>query len=355
MYHDVRIVTYPAKGGLGTDGYGYDISLYKDYYLVPTSLPIIKPPGIKTHEIDIPGANGVLDLTEVLTPYPLYQNRTGSLKFALLDDRRAIYNRYAGLSGNYNSKFKTNNRNLHEDTSSWAKIYSELMNRIHGRKCHLFLEDEPEWFYQGRLAVNSWDPSSDGGHPTVTIDYNLEPYKLSVDDVGSFEYVDNSNASLDTTEGRGLWKWDPFSFVDGIVYDSQKAADSGNNVWSASGAFKDIVVNTDSWKTYLIKDTSNGTTSNHYIKLANIGYMPVCPKITVKTYTGTSVWVKIINSELGYTGSKEYTKEFTNNGTGGTVSYIDPGLMFYDYVNNGFEIYFKGHGEVSFSFRKGSL
>ena len=93
MYHDVQIVTLPPKGGSLT------FDLYKDFYLVPSSLPVINPPAIKSKVIDVPGANGFIDLTESLTPYPVYKNRSGSLEFVLLNNRYEHYNQYRSIHG----------------------------------------------------------------------------------------------------------------------------------------------------------------------------------------------------------------------------------------------------------------
>ena len=34
------------------------IHTYRDWHLIPTSRPVIEPPEVKTHIVDIPGANG---------------------------------------------------------------------------------------------------------------------------------------------------------------------------------------------------------------------------------------------------------------------------------------------------------
>ena len=57
------------------------INTWDDWHMLPTARPMFTPPDVKTNYIDIPGGNGSLDLTEALTGYPLYSNRTGSLNF----------------------------------------------------------------------------------------------------------------------------------------------------------------------------------------------------------------------------------------------------------------------------------
>ena len=98
---------------------------------------------MKTKTIEVPGANGVIDLTESLTPFPVYNNRTGSLEFALLNDRMEHYTRYNSAPHSVTKQYANDNSKM------WAVIYSDIMNKIHGRKCHLILEDDPGGNYDG--------------------------------------------------------------------------------------------------------------------------------------------------------------------------------------------------------------
>lgn len=305
MYHSITIKTLPGRGSGSLT-----FNTYKDFYLVPTALPVISTPGVKSKTIDIPGANGSLDLTESLIPYPVYNNRSGSLEFALLQDRIEYYTRYKNAPYSISSKY------ANDSTKMWAIIYSDILNKIHGRKCQIILEDDPEWYYEGRIALNQWQTSTDGTWPLITFDYDLLPYKLSIE--------------LSTDN----WKWDPFSFIDGVATTNSTIPSN----FTSDGLWKNITVNTSSYTTYgLIRN--NSTIMNRYIT----GWMPACPSITV---SGTNMGIKITNPELGYT----YTKEYTSNGT-----FTDPECLLYDYLGNGYTIQLKGQGTFTISFRRGSL
>lgn len=54
---------------------------WDDWHLVSTSRPVFNPPAQKVKTIDIPGGDGVIDLSQALTGYPVFQNRTGSFEF----------------------------------------------------------------------------------------------------------------------------------------------------------------------------------------------------------------------------------------------------------------------------------
>lgn len=317
MYHSIDIITLPGRGSGQLE-----FNTYRDFYLVPTSTPVINPPAVKTKTIDIPGANGAIDLTESLTPYPVYKNRTGSLEFAVLNDRYEYYTRYQNAPHSMNSQYALDGK------SAWTLLYADLCNKLHGRKCRLILEDDPFWFYEGRIAVNSWKSSNDGKWPIVTFDYDLAPYKLSISD--SFTAA--------TEIGTDSWKWDPFSFVDGFI-QSEVILPSG---FTADGIWKNITL--DSFSTYLDYGFINGKITRDYT-----GWMPVSPSITVKK-NSENMSIKITNSELGYEYLKVYPKNIDKD-----VTYIDPECILYDYLGDGYKLQIRGTGTLSISFRKGSL
>lgn len=142
---------------------------WRDWRLVPTTRPVFDPPSPKLIEVEVPGADGVLDLTESLTGDVKYNNRTGSLEFQV------------------------------ENKEHWAEVYSTIMDYLHGQRLKAVLDDNPDYYYIGRFTVNKWD--SNKNRSTIVLDYNLDPYKYEL------------FSSLEK------WKWDPFSFETGIIRD----------------------------------------------------------------------------------------------------------------------------------------
>src|SRR5690625_7190522 len=90
-----------------------DKNTWDDWHLIPSKRPSFNPPTVKSQYVDIPGGNGVLDLTESLTGYPLYNTRTGSWTFYV------------------ENGFKP-----------WDELYSEISNYLHGQKLRAILEDD---------------------------------------------------------------------------------------------------------------------------------------------------------------------------------------------------------------------
>lgn len=169
MYHSITFINSSNK----------EKNTWDDWYLIPSSRPVFNPPSVKTQYIDIPGANGQIDLTESLTGYPVYKNREGTLEFYV--------------------------ENGHKD---WSVLYSEVMEFLHGQYLTAYLEDEPSYVYEGRFTVNEW--KSDKWWSSIVIGYNLYPYKK--ERIGSLED----------------WLWDPFDFETGVIREYKNLTVDGS-------------------------------------------------------------------------------------------------------------------------------
>lgn len=141
---------------------------WDEWGLIPTSKPVIAPPTVKVKQIDIPGLNGSLDLSTVLTGYPTYNNRTGTLDFLLAPGR-----------------------------GYWENVKAEVMRHLHGRRMNLYLADDPDHYYFGMFSVNAL--KSDAKTNGLSIDYNLYPFRRDI---------------LMSDEP---WLWDPFNFETGVI------------------------------------------------------------------------------------------------------------------------------------------
>jgi hypothetical protein len=141
---------------------------YKDWGLIPKSRPVISPPTPKTLYVDIPGANGLLDLTQALSDDVKYENRTIAFEFNVLDAR-----------------------------NRWSNIYSDILDYLQGQSMKIILDEDPTYYYMGRVQVNEW--KSDKRTSTIVIEANVEPYKLAV---------------VSTVEE---WLWDPFNFETDVI------------------------------------------------------------------------------------------------------------------------------------------
>ena len=164
MYHSITI------GGKNT---------WDDWHLIPTSRPLVNPPSVNTRLIEIPGGDGVLNLTNVLAGRPTFKNRTGSWTFV-----------------------------VQNGFMDWAELYSEIMAHLHGQTLRAVLEDDPAYYYEGLFFVNQW--KSDKDYSQIVIDYNVDPYKRKIKSNGED------------------WLWDPFNFETGVIVNYSELTVDGS-------------------------------------------------------------------------------------------------------------------------------
>lgn len=158
-----------------------DYHTYDDWGLILCTQSVGSPEA-KTETVSVPGMNGVLDLTEALNSETVYENRTLSFEFLMLDT-----------------------------ADDWASRVSEIANALHGQKMKIVLDDDAEFYYYGRVAVNEYKSNSGSG--TLVIECDCEPYKVDI----------NSLTGSD-------WEWDPFSFVSGVIYTTEVEVDGETTV-----------------------------------------------------------------------------------------------------------------------------
>lgn len=121
---------------------------YHNWGLMLKSRPVISPPTPKTMYVDVPGADGSLDLTESLTGYTQYKNRKITFEFVVIAGR-----------------------------STWPAIYSDILDTLHGNVVDIVFDDDPHYAYRGRVTVGKWDGK--WATATLTMTAEVEPYKTA--------------------------------------------------------------------------------------------------------------------------------------------------------------------------------
>lgn len=143
-----------------------EVDTYNTWRLAPESRPLVNPPEVKTEYIDIPGADGALDYTEALSGIK-YNNREGSWTFYVL-------NVMANLGGSY---------------MKWNELYSLIMKTVHGKRKRIWLESDPDYYYQGRIFVDQWN--SDKDYSKITLKYIIDPWKYPVTTTANRDWLWN--------------------------------------------------------------------------------------------------------------------------------------------------------------------
>lgn len=141
---------------------------YDDLHLI-LSEKEIGAPQVKTQMLDIPGADGALDLTDFFGE-PKYDNVQHKFTFTTIRPR---------------SEFLTQ--------------YSAVKNAIHGKKVRIVLDDDPTFFYVGRCDVSSF--KSEKGIGTITVTCDCEPYKYKAAETVVSQAVDGT-AEVGLTNAR---------------------------------------------------------------------------------------------------------------------------------------------------------
>lgn len=144
-------------------------SAYDEWNIVLTKHDIPLPaPKIST--VDIKGADGLLDLSEVLTGDILYNNRTLKLTFEMMDDR------------------------------DYFELITNISNFLHGRVVTVRLTKDSDFYYTGRASINQWECIKRKGVIVITVD--CEPYKYALYETVRTITVNNQTKTISLPNSR---------------------------------------------------------------------------------------------------------------------------------------------------------
>lgn len=163
---------------------------FDDWGLKLQSL-VISMPEAKINQVDIPGSDGLVDLTAAMGTVR-YGNRALQMVF-----------------------------DVPGELTMWHDITSAIANYLHGQRLKVILDSDPSYYYIGRLSLDS--QKNDYLMNQVTISGDMEPYK--------YELL----SSLDD------WLWDPFSFVDGLIRNYKNLKVSGFLRLVIPGTRKEVI------------------------------------------------------------------------------------------------------------------
>ena len=144
-------------------------SAYDEWNIVLTKadIPLPEP---KVSLVEIKGADGVLDLSEVLTGDILYNNRTITLTFEMMDD------------------------------TDYYDLISNISNYLHGRIVTISLTNDEDYYYVGRASISQWQCIKRQGIIVITVD--AEPYKYAVTETTMIVNVANQTKTITLQNNR---------------------------------------------------------------------------------------------------------------------------------------------------------
>lgn len=135
------------------------IHSYNDLNLILSSKEMGSPT-VKTKKIDIEGADSDLDLTDFFGE-PKYENVKHKFEFSTMVPE-----------------------------PQFLSLFSTIKNALHGKKMRIILDDDPLFYYVGRLHVSSFKNEKNIG--TVTIEADCEPYKYKLEKTVVSQAVDGT-------------------------------------------------------------------------------------------------------------------------------------------------------------------
>ncbi len=163
---------------------------YDDWGLLLQSL-VISMPEAKISQVDIPGADGVIDLTEAMGTVK-YNNRDLQMTF-----------------------------DVKGDPENWHSLTSQIGDYLHGKRLKIILDTDPDYYYIGRLALNS--EKSNYLINRITITGNMEPYKYEL-----FSSLED-------------WLWDSFDFETGVIREYKDLVVNGSLTVDVPGTRKEVI------------------------------------------------------------------------------------------------------------------
>lgn len=155
------------------EGTAHKYHTYDDWGLYVTNTDYIGEPKQVTNYVSVPGRDGLLDLSEVITGRPTYSGREISIK----------------LAGHHN---KVN----------WDSVISAFRNNINGRICRLVFDNDKSYYWRGRIDIKDFESVLSLGTFQVDVP-NADPYKY------------------DVLSSADPWLWDPFNFETGEIIQTQ--------------------------------------------------------------------------------------------------------------------------------------
>lgn len=168
-------------GGVAQTVFNPVANTWTSWHLIPEQKPVIANPVVNAKFVKVPGSDGMLNLTEYLTGEVNYARREGTLSFIIDNDHEPV-----------------------------ERIREKIVDVLHGKVIKMQLSYDARYYYEGRFSVGEVVSGAD--YSRISINYKLNPYKLSVDWIGS-------NPVL----------WDPFNFETDYDYSALLSTIEVNN------------------------------------------------------------------------------------------------------------------------------
>lgn len=123
---------------------------YDDWHMYLKKRPFVTPPKVKTNYVNVPGADGQIDLTEAL----------GAVRFEAREFEAELY--------------------MVDGLDDWDSVLSDVLNTIQGKRVAMIFDTDPTYQWSGRFYVEKVESRRLG--MTMTIKGTVDPYKTLISD-----------------------------------------------------------------------------------------------------------------------------------------------------------------------------
>lgn len=151
-------------------------------------------PSVQTKMISIPGRNGDIDASEVLTGYPVYNNRKITINMAIIGG----------------------------SSTACEEKYEELTSLCHGQRCEISCDFIPGYHFVGRLTISLSDNKKTFGKVKITADCEPYAYKntktsknIAVGDVSISSDMPTKITIKATATTKFTWEGKQYNFSTG--------------------------------------------------------------------------------------------------------------------------------------------
>ena len=170
---------------------------WTDFKLVLAQKEIAIPEA-NTNFVEVPGRNGLLDLSTALTGEMTYQNREIVLTFVTQDSISGV---------------------------SWANLYASVAQAYHGQMAVIVFDDYPDYSYNGRCTDMSF--KLDNGKRTIELTFSCGPFATKIAESSVYRTLSTSQVSFTVTNnGRPV--------VPSIAVESETAIVFGDTTTTLS-------------------------------------------------------------------------------------------------------------------------
>lgn len=146
----------------------------------------IPDPEPKTNYINIDGADGSLDMSEVLTGKVTYSDRTVTASFRTSEG-------------------------THEER---MRLLRQIKAALHGRKVKIIEPDDPQHYFFGRVKIK--DPTADQVHLAFTVEATCEPWRYAVNETERIVQLSSDGVTM-ILRNEGTKTLCPTIKIDGTV------------------------------------------------------------------------------------------------------------------------------------------